>query len=104
MYSSKYTCVHAVKLTGCALRYLQWRADPPFAFLFIDHDNLRGETSWMWIDRHTSKLFVLHEIKWKNEKQVNNCQSLVNTVDVLLHTPPPGPCTSHSVPLLWPVC
>ena len=27
-----------------------------------------------------------------------------SNVNVVSCTPPPGPCTSHSVPPLWPVC
>ena len=27
-----------------------------------------------------------------------------DNVSVVSCTPPPGPCTSHSVPPLWPVC
>ena len=36
--------------------------------------------------------------------QRTQCQNLRWIHHVLSHTPPPGPCTSHSVPPLWPVC
>ena len=54
--------------------------------------------------------FVRNLFIYFNYTHTTHCITMVllkhafGNVSVVSCTPPPGPCTSHSVPPLWPVC